>query len=189
MIVKFAPPVLVSVTFWAGLVVFNPWLAKLSVVGLSETAAVSPVPVNWITCGLPGESSAIVRVPFRAPPAVGTNLTETLQAVAVTRVEQVLPVTWKSPVLATLPMVMVVVPVLNSVTPAGPSEPPTLAFVNYMTEGMLNDAPLPSATLATIGSMKLQISSSSGQGKKGWNVPFTGFNSAGVPPMLVRSAR
>jgi hypothetical protein len=109
-------PVLVTVIFWAELVVPTVWLAKVRLVGFKVITAPVPVPVNETVCGLPGALSATESVPVRVPVAVGVNVTEILQfEPAASVVEQVF-VCAKSPVREIPMPVNVDVPSLYSVT-------------------------------------------------------------------------
>lgn len=73
MIFKLAPPVLVSVTVWAPLVVPTSCKPKLRLPGDSETAAgVTPVPLRG-TLKLVLFALLITRLPLRGPVAVGVN--------------------------------------------------------------------------------------------------------------------
>src|SRR5438128_578614 len=78
MLVRFsgAPPLLVSVTFCAALVVPTRCLPKALLVAESvAVGGVTPVPVSDTDCGLPGASSVMVTVAVRAPVAAGVKLT------------------------------------------------------------------------------------------------------------------
>src|SRR3989442_12789137 len=67
-----APPLLVSVTFWAGLVVPTRCLPKALLVAESvAVGGVTPVPVSDTDCGLPAASSVMITVAVRALAAVG----------------------------------------------------------------------------------------------------------------------
>ena len=54
------------------------WLAKIRLEADSSTGA-TPNPLNWAVCGEFATSSFTVRVPVRAPVAVGENMTEIVQ--------------------------------------------------------------------------------------------------------------
>jgi len=84
MLVRFsaALPVFVSVTVWAGLVVFTCWLVnvKLDPDKLTTGAGGSvPVPVRVIVCGLPVALSVTVTDAVRVPVAVGVKVTLIVQ--------------------------------------------------------------------------------------------------------------
>src|SRR5438445_2160089 len=67
-----APPLLVSVTFCAGLVVPTRCLPKALLVAESvAVGGVTPVPVSDTDCGLPAASSVMFTVAARAPGAEG----------------------------------------------------------------------------------------------------------------------
>ena len=66
------------VTLFLALVVPISWLAKVRLAGDKLTGAV-PVPLNVVVCGEFEALSLTVRVPVRAPNAVGVNVTEILQ--------------------------------------------------------------------------------------------------------------
>jgi hypothetical protein len=73
---RLAPPVLVSVTVWAALVVATSCEPKLRLDVLIETAAgAMPVPFRVTDWGLPLAVSAIWRTPLTGPLAVGLNAT------------------------------------------------------------------------------------------------------------------
>jgi len=77
-----ALPVLVSVTVWDALVVFNVWLAKvrLEVERLTAGAlAFAPVPVRVIACGDPVALSTMVTAAVREPVAAGVKVTLIVQ--------------------------------------------------------------------------------------------------------------
>ena len=76
LMLRLAPPVLVSLTVWAALVVSAICEPKLRLEVLSETAAGAiPVPLSDTVCGLPLAVSVIWRAPFTVPLAVGVNAT------------------------------------------------------------------------------------------------------------------
>lgn len=93
-ILSAAAPVLLSVTAWAGLVDPTAWLAKDRLAGASPATATMPVPVKlavWVLPALPLESSVTVRIPLRAPAAVGLKVTLIVQLMpAATEVPQLL---------------------------------------------------------------------------------------------------
>jgi len=80
-IVSAAVPVLVSVEFWATLVVPTCCEPNEMLVGLSVTdgALAAPVPLNATLCGLSIASSVIDTLALRAPVADGENVTESVQ--------------------------------------------------------------------------------------------------------------
>lgn len=65
-------------TVWAALLVKTGWVAKIRLEADSSTGA-TPNPLNWAACGEFAASSFTVRVPVRAPVAVGVNVTEIVQ--------------------------------------------------------------------------------------------------------------
>jgi hypothetical protein len=90
-----ALPVLVSVTVCEPLAVFNIWLAKvrLELDRLTTgAAALAPVPVSVIVCGVPVALSEMVTEAARAPVAVGVKVTLIAQfpLFAATELPQVL---------------------------------------------------------------------------------------------------
>src|SRR5438094_9449312 len=80
-------PLLVRVTAWAALVVFTCWFPNETEVGERLTPGVVPAPLKLAVCGLPAALSATLRVPLRAPAAVGVNVTLMVQLVLAARVE------------------------------------------------------------------------------------------------------
>jgi hypothetical protein len=109
-------PGLLMVTVWAALVVLTGWLAKVSVVGERLTAGATPVPVRLTACGLPLALSAMLIAPVRVPVVVGVNVTLIVQtAPPATDVPQVF--VWvKSPLVATVVIVNVWLPVFVRLT-------------------------------------------------------------------------
>ena len=76
LMLRLAPPVFVTVTAWAALVVATSCGPKLRLEVLSETAAgATPVPLSGTLCGLPLAVSVIWRTPLTGPLAVGLNAT------------------------------------------------------------------------------------------------------------------
>src|SRR3989454_8864570 len=70
-----APPLLVSVTFCAGLVVpTRCWPKALLVAESVAVGGVTPVPVSDSDCGLPTASSVMITVAVRALAAVGVKV-------------------------------------------------------------------------------------------------------------------
>src|SRR5438128_697379 len=107
MLVRFsgAPPLLVSVTFCAGLVV--PTRCSPNALLVAESVAVgsvTPVPVSDSDCGLPAASSVMVTVAVRALAAVGVKVrlrTQLAPGASVAPLMQVVPeASAKSPALA-----------------------------------------------------------------------------------------
>src|SRR2546426_10351212 len=100
-----APPLLVSVTFCAGLVVPTRCLPKALLVAESvAVGGVTPVPVSDTDCGLPAASSVMITVAVRALAAVGVKVrlrTQLAPAASVAPLMQVVPeASAKSPALA-----------------------------------------------------------------------------------------
>src|SRR2546428_801959 len=100
-----APPLLVSVTFCAALVV--PTRCSPNALLVAESVAVggvTPVPVSDTDCGLPAASSVMVSVAVRALAAVGVKVrlrTQLAPAASVAPLMQVVPeASAKSPALA-----------------------------------------------------------------------------------------
>src|SRR2546422_733581 len=127
MLVRFsgAPPLLVSVTFCAALVVPTRCLPKALIVAESvAVGGVTPVPVSDTDCGLPGASSVMVTVAVRALAAVGVNVRLRRQLAPATTVApfvQVVPAAMAKspgfkPARAMLVMLRVAVPLLVRVT-------------------------------------------------------------------------
>ena len=80
LIVRDAPPVFVSVTIFAVLVVVSICPLNVRLVGASPTpGTATPVPVSETVCGLPLALSVTESVPFRTPRAVGVNVTLIVQ--------------------------------------------------------------------------------------------------------------
>jgi hypothetical protein len=96
------PPVFVTVTVEAALVVATFWFPKGTGLGATITLATTPVPFSVVVCGLPGASSATFSVAVLAPTAPGVNVTLTMQdppfAVSTKLATQVVPLAMaKSP--------------------------------------------------------------------------------------------
>jgi len=83
MVVMFSvsPPVFVSVTVWAALVVFSNCGAKVSAGGTSDTAGCDaiPVPVIGTDCGLSAASSVMTRDALLSPADTGEKATLIVQ--------------------------------------------------------------------------------------------------------------
>jgi hypothetical protein len=119
-------PVLVTVTFCAGLVEFIGCDANVRLLGVTVTVGavvVVPVPVSGTACGLPVALSATLIAPVRVPAAVGLNVTLIAQwalAASVAGLTGQVLVSAKSPLfvpVTVIPvMVNAVVPVLVNVT-------------------------------------------------------------------------
>lgn len=93
-----------------------PTVAIVNAVEVTDSDSVDPVPVSDTVCGDPVALSVIVRLPVRLPPAVGVNVTETVQfAPMATLVPQVL-VSAKSPEAAMDEMLSAAEPELEIVT-------------------------------------------------------------------------
>ena len=84
-----------------------------------------PVPVRVTVCGLPGASSAILIVPFLAPPTVGVKVTLMVQEPPAARGLTQLLVWAKSPLGVMPRMVSAPAPLLVSVTVCGELGTPT----------------------------------------------------------------
>src|SRR5207249_2219353 len=81
------PPVLDSVTALVELVLTR-WSPNDREVGETEPeAGATPVPLRPTPCGLPAALSATLRVPLRAPAAVGLNVTLMAQLALAARVD------------------------------------------------------------------------------------------------------
>src|SRR6266571_268662 len=86
MLLNSDPPVLDSVTALVE-VVLTCWSPNDSEVGERLTPGAVPVPLKLAVCGLPAALSATLRVPLRAPVAVGVNVTLMAQLALAARVE------------------------------------------------------------------------------------------------------
>src|SRR5256712_441769 len=100
-----APPLLVSVTFCAALVVPTRCLPDVLLVAESvAVGGVTPVPVSDTDCGLPAASSVMITVAVRALAAVGVKVrlrTQLAPGASVAPLMQVVPeASAKSPALA-----------------------------------------------------------------------------------------
>ena len=111
-------PRLVIVTICALPAVPTAWLAKVRLVGVTDTPV--PVPVRATVCGLPGALSAIESEALRAPVATGRKVTLIVQELPALRVVPHVVVRLKSAALAPLkeivPTAMLAFPVFLSVT-------------------------------------------------------------------------
>ena len=126
---RLALPVLITVTPCDGLVVPTGSGGKA---GDSDklTAGAVPVPIKLTPCGLPPALSASVRLPDRAPAAVGVNATAMTQLLPVASgalIVQVVPLaaTEKSPVATILVKLRDAAPLLVTVTGFGALVVPT----------------------------------------------------------------
>jgi len=127
--VRGAVPALLSFTVFCALVVPTFCVPNESDAGEKLAAGAVPVPVRLTACGLPLALSAIVRVPLRAPLALGANVTLIAQlAPAPSDVPQLL-VCAKSPafvpLITMLPIESAAPPVFESVTPLAALVVPT----------------------------------------------------------------
>ena len=98
---KVAFPVLFKMTARGALVVVTGWLPKARLLGErpATAAALAPVPVRLMICGLSLALSVMVNAALRLPAAVGVNVTLTVQLPpAATELPQVV-VSGKSPAL------------------------------------------------------------------------------------------
>jgi hypothetical protein len=135
-IVSAALPVLVKVTLCAALVVPTSWPLNVRLVAEKPTAgaaAVVPVPVSDMLCGLPAASSVTRRVAFRVPVAVGSNatlITQFAPAASVVGLTGQVLVGAKSTLFAPLIAMLVIkspaLPVLVKVTLCGALVVPTV---------------------------------------------------------------
>jgi hypothetical protein len=86
----------------------------------------SPVPVSVTICGLPSALSMMVTAPVLSPPAVGLNATLRVQLVLAATFGPQLLVWEESPLVETLAMLRVALPVLVRVTIWAGLEVPTV---------------------------------------------------------------
>jgi hypothetical protein len=126
---RLALPALITVTPCDGLVVPTGSGGKAGDAD-KLTAGAVPVPIKLTTCGLPLALSVSVRLPERAPAAVGVNatsITQLLLAASGALIVQVVPLaaTEKSPVATTLVKLRDAVPLLVTVTGIGALVVPT----------------------------------------------------------------
>jgi hypothetical protein len=135
--VRLPVPVLVRVTVCCELVVLITWVAKVRLVGESDTAGVppTPVPVSVTCCGLFAALSVSVTVPLKVPALGGVKVTEMVQFVPASTLDpQVLA--WAKLVLATmLVIVSVALPVLVRVTVCAALVVPTLTLLKVKLAG------------------------------------------------------
>lgn len=111
-----APPLLVSLTTCAALLVPIVCAAKLSEVGLSEaTGTATPVPFKPSVMVPLAESLLITKLPVRAPAAVGEKVTVMAQLAAGSKVLLQVVDLAKSPLIVTPLMLRMSPPVLVSV--------------------------------------------------------------------------
>ena len=94
------------------------WLPRFKLVVLRETDGntASPVPLKATDWGLPEASSVKLKVPERAPEAVGVKVTCTMQLAAAAKVLPHVVVLPKSPLVAIEAMFIVALPVFCRVT-------------------------------------------------------------------------
>lgn len=113
---RLAPPLLANVTVFGVLVVPAFCSAKLSDVGLSETSGTfTPVPFRVIVFGLLAASLLTTMLPFRAPGAVGVNVTLMVQVAVCANVAPQVVVRAKSPLATMLAILRTAPPVLVKV--------------------------------------------------------------------------
>jgi len=115
-------PKLLSVSDWAGLVVFTTWLSNARLVADQVVLgpAASPTPFRAAECGLPAVLSMMVRVALSGPAWMGVKVTLMAQFAPAGRLEPQVLLWLKSatsvPATATLPITTAAVPVLLSVS-------------------------------------------------------------------------
>jgi hypothetical protein len=85
----------------------------------------SPVPTSVTVCGLPTALSVMVTAPVLVPPAVGLKVTLSVQEVLAARLEPQVLVWEKSPLVAMLEIVSVVLPLFARVIVSGGLVVPT----------------------------------------------------------------
>ena len=88
----------------------------VSELGEIDSVTVEPVPDNETVCGAPLALSVMVRVPVRAPPAVGVKVTEMAQLAAAATLDPQVLVSAKSPVATIDVMLNAAEPLSVSVT-------------------------------------------------------------------------
>ncbi|HVO88269.1 MAG TPA: hypothetical protein VMV45_06985, partial [Casimicrobiaceae bacterium] len=149
------PPVLVTVTLCAALVVPTVCVPKLTLAWNDNCpggAPGVPVPLTLIVCGLPAPLLAMVMVAVRGPVAAGLNVTLTVQLAAGLSDEQ-FDVSGNSVVLslATLLTVTVPLPLLVMVTTDGALVVPTLWSPKMSEDGTPRSVrPVPRAWTANV---------------------------------------
>jgi hypothetical protein len=162
-------PVLVTVTFCAGLVEFIGCEANVRLLGATVTVAVAclaPVPVKATVCGLPVTLSATFRVAVRVPTAVGVNRTLIVQLAPAARLPAPLHMvpevgngTPKSPAFVPVTVkpakLIAAVPVFETVTLCGALVVPSVCDVNVKLVGAITTGDATCAgidcTMATFG--------------------------------------
>jgi len=134
---RFPVPVLVRVTVCCGLDVLMTWVAKVQLVGESETTGVppTPVPLNVTCCGLLAALSVIVTVPEKFPAVGGVKVTLMVQFFPGSTLDPQLLVSPKLVLAAMLLMVSVALPVLVSVTGCEALVVPTLTLLKVRLVG------------------------------------------------------
>jgi len=114
-----ALPVLVRVKAWAALVVFTTRLPNTTFAEdrlAPGTGVFTPVPLRVACCGLPLASSLTLRVPLRAPTALGVKVTVSVQLPPAAKLLGQLLWLVKSPLLDTALIFSAEPPLLVSVT-------------------------------------------------------------------------
>jgi len=170
--VKFAVPVLVTVTVCAALLLPTAMLPKLRLVAESETAdAPTPVPDSAATCVLavPLLLSVTVNAPYKLPAVVGAKFTAIVQlppAATGTAVEQLVPAAAipNGPVVAIPLIVKLAVPVLFSVTVCDALVVPTACEVAKGTLagvsvaiGAVTPAPMSTIVCGLLGALSAKV--------------------------------
>jgi hypothetical protein len=117
--VRAAVPVLETVTVWGALVVPRACPAKVRLEGETVSAIANPVPVSATVWVLGLALSERVRLPVRAPLAVGLNVTLMVQAAPAARDLPQVFVWEKSPLVVMLEMASASALVLVRVTACG----------------------------------------------------------------------
>src|SRR5215472_4725083 len=131
LIVSDAVPVFVSVKVNGALVVRRACVPKPWDVGVSETAACTPVPASETRCGLVASESVIVSVPVRTPVALGRKLTLIRQLRPAPRLPPGQLFVWtKSPLATMLLIVSALVPTFASVIACEALVVPTIWLPN-----------------------------------------------------------
>ena len=141
LIVSDAPPVLLSVTVDAALVVPTAWFANGRDVGLTVAMGLDvPVPDRLTACGLPAALSVMLIAAARVPVAAGVNVTLIVHDALAARLLPHVVVSAKSPafvpVTAMLLIVNGAVPVLLSVTAEAVLVVPICWFPNVTDAGL-----------------------------------------------------